>query len=613
MKQIVQDTLWSERLEAWNRYYKTWENRFKCKALEKYYEGFQWADQESLDNNPYVINKVYETIQIKIAQFVPTFPKFNVSSKPGNAEFNLETAMRSAQLKEDVLNTIASDARNNFSEEIEQAYKDSFFRFGIMEVGYAADWILNPNVKKPLLNKDTDITFAGKQRSQRRDDPEEIPINERVYFKHIPAKRFRVGGVDHKYLTRCSYVGYYDFVHKDDLLAMKLMNKDKIDKSTAYEPEIGSFDHDENQFRRDGIIKIWHIWDMRSLMQLLILDSPCVTVSQRKFSRLPLFDFRPDKRLIGEGFYPVPPVFHWLSPQDEINETREQLRNHRRKFIRKFQAVEGMIDDEEIEKFESNIDGRLIKVKQKEAISPIQNADLGNSLPEAIQTSGDDLNRISGTSNESRGIADRTTATQAQIINQRSGIRETKDRDRVVVWLSKIGREVLSTVKDKFTLGIWAEVFSPEGENLLGTIQEITNASQWISTEDLNDGYDYKINVDVTSLSVVAREDEKKSYLEFLSTLTNFPMISFSPLLVRETANRVGYRNDRAIKELQQMALLMEQGRQLQLQMQIAQLSGAMNPAQPQGDQNAAQGIVAQQTPNTQEQITNQLSKQLTQ
>lgn len=606
-KQLVQDNLWADRIESMNRYYKEWETRFKCTILENYYEGEQWKYQAELGTNPYVINKIYETIQIKIAQFVPTFPKFNVSSKPGNAEFNLETAMRSAQLKEDVLNTIISDARNNFSEEIEQAYKDSFFRFGIVEVGYAADWLLNPNVKKPLLGKDTQQNVSGTNRTKIVYQPDEIPVNERIYFKHISAKRFRVGGIDHKYLNRCSYVGYYDYVHKDDLLSMpKIMNRDKIGVAIETTTLDDTSDKEEYRYRRDGVVKIWHIWDQRAGQQLVILDSPTVTVSQRKLDRLPLFDLRPDKRLIGEGFYPIPPTYHWLSPQDEINETREMLRNHRRKFIRGFQVREGMVTDEEIEKFEQGIDGKIIKVQEREAITPIQNADLGNSLPEAIQTSGDDLNRISGTSNESRGIADRTTATQAQIINQRSGIREMKDRDRVVTWLSRIGREVISTVKDKFTLGIWAEVMSPEGENFMGEVQEIAGAMQWISKEELHDGYDYKINVDVTSLSVVAREDEKKAYIEFLSILTQFPMIAFSPLLVRETANRCGYRNDRAIKELQKMALLMEQGRMLQLSQQAG-----ITPMPQNG--NTGQQIAAQQTPPDQEQIRNQLKNQLVQ
>ena len=43
------------------------------------------------------------------------------------------------------------------------------------------------------------------------------------------------------------------------------------------------------------------------MQRLLILDSPYVTLFQRGFKRIPLFDYRPDPRLSTEGFYPVPP------------------------------------------------------------------------------------------------------------------------------------------------------------------------------------------------------------------------------------------------------------------------------------------------------------------
>jgi len=159
-KQIVQDSLWHDRISASNKYYNEWANLFKCKILEEYYEGQQWKSQNTLGYDPYVINKFYETIQIKISNFVPTFPKFNVNARPGNSEYNSEDAGYSARLKQDVLNTLIQDPNSQFVEEIEMAYKDSFFRFGMMEVGYAADWILNPNLKKPLLKSGTDTNVS---------------------------------------------------------------------------------------------------------------------------------------------------------------------------------------------------------------------------------------------------------------------------------------------------------------------------------------------------------------------------------------------------------------------------------------------------------------------
>ena len=404
-KQTIDDSVWGPRLELADKYYRSWEGLFKCDILDRYYEGEQWKSQRQLGYNPYVINKVYETIQIKIANFIPTFPSFLVASRVGN-EDDLAKAAHSAQLKEDLLNTITQEPDNNFSEEVEQAYKDSFFRFGMIEVGYSADWVENPNAPKPLTGKDTDVNLNDRLRRRIIEQPPEIPQNERVYFKHIPAKTFRIGGNDHKYLNRCGWCGYYEFVDKDDLLSLKkLMNRDKVENSSASEPgdepNRETTRHDTVEMGRNSL-KIWHLWDLKSQQRLLVLDAPRVTIFQKKYDFLPLFDLRPDRRLITNGFYPIPPAFHWLSPQDEYNETREMLRAHRRRFVRKFQIVNGSADDEEIEKFETGPDGATIKVNRENAITPIQNADLGASVEQSIATSADDLNRISGTSDESQ-------------------------------------------------------------------------------------------------------------------------------------------------------------------------------------------------------------------
>jgi hypothetical protein len=604
-KQIVQDTLWGTRIKSANKYYDQWEALFKCKVLSEYYEGQQWKSQRTLGYEPYVINKFYETIQIKISNFIPTFPKFNVTAKPGNSEWNSEGAGYSSRLKQDTLNSIIQDDRALFHEEMEMAYKDSFFRFGMVEVGYSADWIMNPNVQKPLLAKDTEQN-APKPR-KIVSEPEELPVNERIYFKHISAERFRVGGIDHKYLERCSWCGYYDYVYKDDLLAMKIMNRDKVENTTGvyvdYSPETN--DRDVNRLKGRAV-KLWHLWDLRSRMQLLVLDSPCVTIYQRKFKRLPLFDYRPDRRLITEGFYPIPVAYNWLSPQNEINETREMLRTHRRRFVRKFQVARGSILDEEMEKFETGPDGAIIQVEGQAQILPIQNADLGNAVAETMETSADDLDRISGESADARGVPNRTTATEAKIIQGQANSRVTSDRDRIVKWFVGIGREALLLVRDKFTLGTYAKLTQPEGgEPTFSEMKAQNPGYAWVTSEDLNDGYDFAIDVDVTTISAEAQQEEKQTFLEFLSTLTQFPVLAFSPILVRYAADAIGFRNQPALKELQKMALLMEQGRMLQLQAQAS-------PPQPQPPPgNAGQQIVANQTPPNLEQARNQIQNQL--
>lgn len=599
-KQITADSIWGDRIKSANDYYDKWAKLFKCEVMEKYYEGFQWKDVNNANDSPYTINKIFETVQIKLDEFIPAEPRFTVSPKVGNADWNQEFAIQSAQLKQDVLNTLISDDSAQFPEEVKAAYKDSFFRFGIVEAGYAADWVYNPRAQKPLLNTNVDPT-ARTENPKVKQEPEELPLNERVYFKHVPAKHFRVGGFDHKYLQRCSWCGYYEYVYYDDLMALPgLMNRDKVISGLARQDR-RSVTTDTHDKKDSNMVKIYHIWDNKANVRLVILDNPCVTLFQRKLEFFNLFDFRHDTRVQVEGFYPVPPVWNWLSPQNEINETREQLRAHRRRFVRKFQVVSEMIDDNELEKFETGPDGSLITVKRENAITPIQNADLGVALDKAIVTSSDDLNQISGTSSELRGVADRTTATQANIINTRGSIRENAHRDQIKKWLCRIGRGTLIVARTKFSLGFWAQLTQDPGEQIFGTMQETQQIYQWVTSEDLKDGYDFKIDMDVTTLSAQTQDIESKKFFQFLAVVNQFPQIAMSPTLIREAAYRCGYRNEKVIREMQQMALVH----------QLGMMQGIAG-AQPAG--NASQQIVAQQTPNNLEQIRQQIgNQQLTQ
>jgi hypothetical protein len=616
MKQEIPDLYWRSALTEANTYFKEWDTLFKCEKLEKYYEGKQWPQQEQLNYDPYVINKIYETIQIKLADFLPTFPKFQITPVPSNFEYDPEQAIDSSTIKEDLLGHLIAVPRAHFSEEMEAAYRDHYFRFGIMEVGFASDWITNPNAGKPLQRATTDESPSFKQRVKITKAPKELPVNERVYFKHVKAKRFRIGGFDSKYLERCTWCGYYEFVNMDQLLGItNLMNKDKIFSANFATPHRGFVDPDDKIRYTDKAVKVWHIWHNEAMLRLLLLDSPVHTLFQRKFERLPIFDYRPDPRLLTESFYPIPPVYHWVSPQNETNETREMLRAHRRRFIRKYQVVEGKIDDGEIEKFETGPDGALVTVKEANAIAAIEGASLDSAENMAVQIADDDLNKISGTSTEDRGVADRTTATQAQIVNQRAQIRQTKERDRIVRWYGLIGREALLIARDRFTQGLWIKQASPEGEDYLGTVNDDKPIYKWITTEDLSDGFDFRVDIDLTSMSASASEMEKEAFVNFLSLLTQFPMLAFSPVAVVEAAYRVGYRNRKVIKEFQKQALLMELGRMNQLQAGVQQSGAQLQQMQQQmpNNGNAAQTTVQQMKSPTMDQIQNQLANQFQQ
>lgn len=579
---FIADDLWREMIDGSVKYKKEWENLFRCKTLEDYYEGKQWMNVDGAGEKPYTINKVFETVQIKCDSFIPTAPYFTVSPRAGNMDFSIDEAVSSAQLKQDVLNTFVQDEQNMFAEEVRLAYKDSFFRFGIIEVGYAADWIRNPNAQKPILNVDVEDPTGQKPRVLKKYEPEEMPDNERIYFRHVPANTFHVGGFDHRYLHRCDWCGYYEYYSKADLFALpNLINKDKLE-DIGYGSNTKTSDQRKLKDRSLDTVKVWHIWHNKLRIRFMIVDDPIIVIFQRSFKRLPFKDYRHDVRISNLSFYPIPPVTHWISPQDELNETREQFRQHRKRFTRKFQARRASILDEEISKFETGGDGTLVITEIENAILPIQNADLGIAADKTMAMSTADLNEISGTTSNDRGIADRTTATESNFVNQRAALRENSERDRVSKWLGRVARETILLAEEKLSVGVWAELNSDSKESLMGEVQANQGAYDFIDADRLRDGFDFRVIVDLSTLSAVSQEMEKKHFIEFISIIAQFPAIAMSPTLVREAAYRCGYRNEKVIKEMQQMALL--------------QQMGTMNGIQQQQG-NAAQQNVQGQTP----------------
>jgi hypothetical protein len=588
-------TPWQSRIKSANEYYAKWEDKYKCKDLEKYYQGFHWVGDDELPG-AYVLNMVYSTIEIKLASYSFQDIRFHVSPRPSRADWNLDLAIQSAQAKEDVLNTIVGNPNGRFCAELEAAIKDSFLRFGVIETGYSADWIDNPNAGKPLYVGDEDINKETQEPVIERQ-PDKIPVNELIYFKRIPASRFRVGGIEGRYLDQSNWCGYYDFYYAEDIKSSPvLQNTDVIDTVSHRTVEFDSSTEFDDLLKKGDLIKIWKIWDNRSKKLLLYDPANDLIYYEKPFRRLPIFSLRWCTDHL--GWYPIPPVFNWISPQDEVNESRQQMRSYRRRFNRQFQYVENTVEQGELDKFEEAKDGAIIKVQKQDAITPIQDAPLNQVVPQAMIIGKDDFVMVSGTSSEAMGQGDRITATQSMEIARRFGVRESREQIKVLDWIAKIGREALMTAQEKLIGGIWAKATQDPGEGLMS---EMNTNPMWnyIISQDLNDGVDYDIDLQVTTMSPIENQAEKQKFIEFMTILNSFPMIALSPLLIREAAYRVGYRNERVIKEMQNASILQSLG----------QMAGQI-PQNTPGDK-ISQENMAQQTPPDMEQIRNQIQNQV--
>ena len=307
-----------------------------------------------------------------------------------------------------------------------------------------------------------------------------------------------------------------------------------------------------------------------------------------------------------DTFYPLPVTYNWKSPQDELNDIREAARVHRRRYVRKYVIATNSFEEEELNKLQFGGDGAMAETKLSDAraaISPMPNADLGAQHFEGIQTSTNDFDNVAGISAQQRGESTGASATETSIVDKRSTIRESRDRIIVANWLCEIAKVMLLEIKERTTLDFWVKVLIDEA-NDDDQLAEISEQWTLITKEEITGDEDFDVNVSVTSLSPVAQQADKSDYIEFLSVLQQFPIVSMSPHLIRETANKLGYRNENVIRVFQKLA-------QAAMFEKLAGAENIIEQAMQGGGGTGAgqlgQKTIAQAQPNTQEQITNQL------
>lgn len=618
-RNLAKSQLWHTKVRNANKYYTNWEDRFKCKRLEEYWEGYQWRNIVDIPYyRPYVINLVYAELKKKLANILYQNLEFNCTPRPGNYGNNPEFAMQSSQAKQDFLNEMI--ARANKENELNDSFRlvamDSFFRYGVMEVGYAADW-RNPE-KTPILTTAHNDNDIPEDKSKIIEDLP-LPENEKAYFKRIKPDRFRVSTSDSIHLSNCAWAGYYSYLYKSTLLKTKDINiPDEFDKNDAGitsefvgaklntpSDRASSDSKDMLEALKEGkVCKVWNIWDNEAKVRLLLLEPNFDVLWFDTFERLPFATHRHDFRL--DGWYPIPPVYQWISPQDEINQAREQMRHYRRRFTRKF--VYNGVDQEELEKFKNETDGEMIKLKSANGgINPIQNPEIGISIEAALNSGRDDFNIVSGSSSDLNTVQkDRTTATQSKITAMKAEVIETVEQLEFSKFYKKVGRLALLVGQENFTEGVWVKNAENPGEQFLGQISPTLGPIfKYITTQQISDGFDVDIEINCVNGTPQKMQEEFEKFIKFLTVTMQFPQINLSPVLIRETAYRIGYRNEKVIAEMQRTALLTMLGQASQAAQQSG--SGSLMQAM-QGNQNcSAENMVRNAAPSSQEVIDQQL------
>lgn len=558
---------WEDRVRQGNKLYDKWDERYSTSKLEDYYLGQQWSGQGLTEEEAakrYVINLVFATIETNKPSLAFHNPQVRMSVKPAQADDLQTTAEDRVKLCQDTVQSFIDDEGFGFSEETSLALQEAHFRFGVIEVGYSSNWIENPNAGKPML-QEKDKNAAGSAESESAEtepkpmldsdgnvvmEPEVSVIDEQLFLKRIPADTFRCSISSKNRISRNDWVGYWEWHYVEDIKRNPLYKKGasglKAGGTLAkdLQTEVDDAEDQDERDNRNGMVKVWFIWDLRAKAKKIFVEGhDKFLMESEPFKFLPhaILRFYPSLN----SFYPCPPVSQWIGPQDEINETRDAQRAHRRRFYRRYTMPRNAMDDEEKEKIETGGDGVIAITNQPNPLTPVPDAPMGGDVWSHLDASKNDFMTVSGVSGDQRGVAESETATQANIIDQNARLREGAARTKVQTWLAEIAHLMLLTIRESMALPFWIKrnVDSTAIEANQG-IEALRVAQLWeeITSEDLGDS-DVEVSIDLSTMSPIAQEQERNQWNAVLGLLTNSQLMMIlgqSPALLKKTLRLYG-------------------------------------------------------------------------
>jgi hypothetical protein len=560
--------------------YRKWEDEYSCDMLEEYYYGKQYqGESNSWDQRKYVINLFYPSINISKPSLLFQIPKYKVTARPTRIDDPLSDVEARAKLQEETLNSCVQDPKLGYAVEVGLALLDSQFRFGILQVGYTADFIDNPNADKPLLTDRYDE--AGNRLPMLDSDDKPVMDakfsmkSEGLFLKWIPAKQFRVIGSSNR-LSANDAVSYFEWHYLDDIKNNKRYKNTKDLRATGrLKEENAKADPDAEQ--QAGMVKVWFYWDIRKKERRVFAEGGEKYFLQEPFKFLPFADLKFDEIL--RQWLPLPPTYNWAHPQNQLNDGREMRRVHRKRAIRRYLRRSGAFStEEEWAKLCEGDDMQSAEVNGDPATAalPLPDAPLDPALFRDMEDHLADFTRESGISGESQQVAQSETATQANLIALMGQVRENAKRMVVGLWLGALGRLILLTLVENMALPFWIKkAIDPTSPLAIEEAQDVARLWQQITAEELGD-IDNDISVDLASMSPVQQAQERTDWLTFLGLVTNPTLgmvLSVSPALMRKTAGLFNIHSERDLAEVSKALMMMS--------MMQAQAAGAGTPGAP--------------------------------
>jgi hypothetical protein len=484
MKEEDHVRLWFNRVHDAKRVKAKWEDNYEVQRSHDYVRGFQRGSDEELDaqGEPrYTINKILANLKVKLPRLFYYHPYIRVRPTRGREDTPGQLVSKRAQLLQDTINTVIRAPQTRFKPEALAALKEAHWAFGIVEVGYDADWTENPFKRKPILidgeDEREELEKIGKIQPELDDDDdpitsalqeafsdmEEIPQQESFFVKHIPASQFYVATNDRIATESMDWIGYWEWMqvedvkraydNTEDIRATGMMTMDEAGHDKDLMPT-----YESGEEIPANMVRVWKIWDQRERIRYVLAEGHKYFLREGSYDYCPIFDLRFEV-MPGE-WYPIPPIFQQLMEQDEFNDSREYLRMVRKGTRPRFIYDKQSFTAAELEKLENDEFGVFIGTDNGNmtAIAPINQPTFSDTALRVLglaeagfteQAGSSPVNRLT------RGGGGTPTATEVGAMEESSDVRDSYEQQQVADWLASVSSGILQCAVDKMTLAQW--------------------------------------------------------------------------------------------------------------------------------------------------------------
>jgi hypothetical protein len=594
---------WFKRISAAAKQKKKWEDLYEVSRSRDYVLGHQRDEDDEYDaqgDRRYQLNRMGAAMKAKLPSIWYYLPYYRVVAAAAREDTPAQTVDSRARLLQDTLNAIVRQPQTRLQFEGFQALKEAFWAFGIVEWGLEQDWSENPLGERPapLIEDEKEkeeatqtveelaesaLTAAGAVAvgaatagaipppgmpgdplsAMVQEMAGEYPKSETFYVRYIPARQFFVASNDRADMMAQDWFGYWEWMYVEDVKRTPSFQNTEELKATGVteggSSEVAETDRHHGDLyplsRGDektppSMVPIWKIWDLRTKKRYVLAEGHPHVLKNTSFRYPCIGDLRLD--VIPGEWYPLPPLYSQLMEQDEYNDSREYLRVTRKSTIPRYTYDKNAFAPAELQKLENDDIGTFVAVENANSnpIMPIPQPSLAGDAIRTIALSSEGFTEVSAVSPQARQMAAASSATEANILEQKGDVRDSYEQRQVGEWLAVIGRGLLRTAIEKMLLPQWVRINAdPYSPSFPEDAMAIAEDWKRITQEELQNADDlltWDVVVQVENLSPLSEQQEAARWLQVLNLISTSPvgkLLALSPELLKRTLDLGKIRN----------------------------------------------------------------------